>query len=136
MQVTTYYTSFVFGIVASVAFVKRHWIAWLFQVLYGTSILCHAKHDIHFPGKCLVHAVDKTIAHVICIASAICALTQPQPIILLMFVYWCCMTYIFYVYYIAKLSFLEHDKWIPWHASVHVVSSIGMLALLAHEKII
>lgn len=131
MQLTTYYSSFCFGIVSSIAFIKQHWIAWFFQILYGTSILCHAKHDIEYEGKDVVTTTDKTIAHIIGAVSVYCALTHPRPRLLLMFTYWCCLTYIVYVYYVAKLSFLQHNEWIPWHASIHVVSSVGMLALLA-----
>jgi hypothetical protein len=131
-MLTTYYSSFAFGIVALIAFSKKHWIGWLFQVLYGTSVLYHAKYNEEYAGKEILHTIDKTTAHLIVGATILLALIQKKPILLCMFIYWCCLTYITYVYYVAKFSFLPGDEWIPWHASIHLAASAGVIALLSH----
>ena len=130
-RVYTYYTSFLFGLVALFAQTTPHvHIQLLYWGLYGTSILNHAKYYEPFPGKHLVKLVDKVIAHTITIASMYLALTHPHPQPLPMMIFWGCLTWIVLIYYVYEKSHLPGVEWEPWHATVHIACVVGQVALL------
>lgn len=130
--VQTYYSSFLLGAVSYFAQWKGHWLATPFMILYGTSILHHAKFNEHFYGKRFIHLIDKVNGHFIFIVTLYMAITLQNPMLLPMFLYWSGVGYMIYVYYIGKQSHLPGDEWIPWHVSFHIVACLGTVCLLLH----
>lgn len=136
MRVYTFYTSFVFGVVALMAQKTPYTtLQILNQVLYGLSILNHAKfYESSYPGKYIVKTLDKVTAHSIAVATIHIAVTHPDPEPLLMILYWTCLSWILLVYYVFKKSYLPGTAWEPWHASVHIAGAVGQIALLSNTK--
>lgn len=130
--VQTYYSSFILGAVSLFASLKRHWLGIPFLIIYGTSILYHAKYNDVYSGQNVVFIIDKTLAQFIVLATICMALRLKNTMILPMFVYWSGLGWLVYVYYIGKHSHLPCRKWIPWHVSIHIVASIGTICLLSH----
>lgn len=131
-QIPTYYSAFCLGGVSFFAHLRGHWMCLPFLILYGTSIVHHAKYKEDFPGKYCVYIVDKVIAHFLVASSMVMALIVEEVMILPMTIYWLGVGWLIYVYYIGKQSHLPGDDWIPWHATIHIVASIGIVCLLLH----
>jgi hypothetical protein len=134
---TTYYSSFLFAPVSYYALYKDVLpVAILFNLLFGTSILHHAKYFDTYPGKRCVYIVDKMLAHATVAVTLYVSVAYFERIMVGHLLYWCGLSWITYVYYIAKLSHLPGKLWVPWHMSLHVAASMGTVALLAdvHKK--
>jgi hypothetical protein len=133
----TYYTSFLFAPVSYYALYKEVWyVAFVFNILFGTSILHHAKYFDTYVGKRYIYLVDKFLAHAAVAATMYMSVAEFERVVVGHMIYVCGLLWITYVYYIAELSHLPGRQWIPWHASIHIVASIGTSALLAevHKK--
>jgi hypothetical protein len=129
----TFYTSFLFGLVAVVAQTTRYTsLFYLNHLLYGLSILHHAKfYEPVYVGKKIIAIVDKITAHSIAILTSYIAITHPEPDTYLMSIYWGSLVWVFLVFYVLQKSQLPGTLWEPWHASIHIMGAIGQLALLA-----
>ena len=87
------------------------------SVLWVVSTLNHLGYD-------WIWEFDATLAHTICFYSA---LTCPRVLNPLTAFYWFAFAYTGFVYEILKLSHLPGWRGDVWHASTHVVSSMGMI---------
>lgn len=124
-------TAFLFPTVAvHAALALDAFQAFAWTLLYGTSMLVHGNPSL-FGGTHPVMVVDKTVGHAIVVAAALSAARLPQD--RLIAVVWFAVAYAPAVYY-AKLAHVppyDPTAWYPWHASMHVVSVVGMHALCA-----
>jgi hypothetical protein len=122
-------TPFLFPTVAAHALLARDGfqaIAW--TLLYGTSVLLHGNPAM-FHAAHPVTIADKVLGHAITAAAAVSAARLPQD--RWTAAVWFAVAYAPSVYY-AKLAHApQYDptRWYPWHASLHVVSVLGMHAL-------
>lgn len=91
------------------------------KILWVASSFNHAGHQ-------WVYTFDKTLAHTTCLWSM---LTIPRVHTLWVFLYWYGWAWTFCVYYLFGLSHIPPPVGDYWHASVHVMSSVGMVA---HHK--
>ena len=134
-MLTTYYTSFLFAPVSYIAwYLGQPAVALLYNMLFGTSILHHAKYFDEYPGKYGVYMVDKCLAHTIVVLTMYIAVSNFVALTYGQLMYWFGLCWITYVFYIAKYSHLPGKAWIPWHASIHIVASIGTVALLTDVR--
>lgn len=129
IRMKNYYTSFAFGVAA--LWTPGSWIQTWLTCLMGTSILQHAKKHDNYRGRKVISIADHTIAHGIAFYSLWDALhvvycTNTIPYLI---AYWFCLSYMFMIYYVLRLSHCggEREEW--WHGSTHIVSSIGMYML-------
>jgi hypothetical protein len=128
----TYYSSFLLGIVVHYAFIKSHWIAYPYVLVYGTSILHHAKYFEEYPGKHVLITIDRVLVHVMCASMFYVALTLKNIRIVPYSIFWCGISWMYYLYYIGKQCHLPGTQWIKWHTTLHAASTIGMICLLSH----
>lgn len=132
-MVRTYYSSFVFGIVATIAqYTPQRIIQICFHLLYGLSILNHSKHYEEFAGKELAVMLDKLIVNFTVAISVYVAINMPFPQPILMLIFWGSLTWMAMVYHVFRYSYLPGTEWEPWHATVHFAGAIGEIALLLH----
>lgn len=132
-----YYSSFAFSTIAIHAYFVRETLYNIgFTLLYGLSILNHAKMyndngtvSRHYPGKTAIRVVDVLLAH----SMTLFAIHDTWALAMTMqslFV-WGTIGYTMTVYYLkCKLSCDLNNV---YHVSIHLVSSMGMHALL-HAK--
>jgi hypothetical protein len=101
---------------SSQAFLAAAWITHYepLYVLWVASTLNHL-------GYRWIYTFDKALAHTVCLWSM---LTIPWELTFFVCLYWFSWFWVYFIYYGSGLSH-KHDA---WHASVHVVSSIGMVA--------
>ncbi len=126
----TYYSSISFGILSYISYLVNHWFAIPLYVLCCTSILYHGSINRRHRLKKVISFIDKFLAHVLVLFSMYIALKQKPRITKYLIIYWVCFIYIVYIYIIAQLTFTTGNKWHKWHATIHIMASIGMLALL------
>lgn len=75
---------------------------------------------VNHMGQKWIFIIDESLAHAICIWSM---LNMPRS-----FLYWFSWAWTIGVYHVFGLSHLPPPVGDYWHASTHVVSSIGMVA--------
>lgn len=85
----------------------------LLYALWIASTLNHMKYK-------WIHTPDKILAHAICARSM---WTIPRVYSMYVMLYWLTWFWALYVYYISGLS----QKSDYWHASIHAVTSFGMV---------
>ena len=150
----TCYSSFAIGIVSVwLNHFQSHisYLAPLFTLMMGTSILYHAMGGRYIPNSEVeaVYYCDKTLVHILGLTIFYSGLVRTTVLLkcnlidfaqescqqitwyqdLWLLVYWLAYSYVIWVYFIAKKSALAGDDWKPWHASIHIVASIGIIAL-------
>lgn len=74
--------------------------------------------------------LDKLLVHVIVVYSVWLSLSAHHVAAASFSAFWLCLAYIVMVYYVAGLSHLPAGRWEAWHASLHVASCVGEIALL------
>lgn len=103
------------------------WAGPAFSLLMASSILNHSKPKTH-PHKWLVQRLDRCVAHAVTIGTIIdawhVAWTPARKPYL--YVYQLGLWWTILVYRVFRWSFLPNKL---WHASVHVISTIGAMAL-------
>ena len=87
------------------------------KALWIISSLNHAKQKWIF-------RLDKSLAHTICVYSII---TCPLTINIYTISYWFTCLYALSVFHIFKLSYISGLQGTLWHASLHIVTSTGMV---------
>lgn len=125
------YSSFSFWFVC--AYAQGTWLSPAFGLLFGISILNHTKPD--GPAKRWIQRVDRLLAHAITLGTVIDAWHVPRTPARVpsLYLYQFCLCYTVWVYKIARYSFLPAPTGKLWHASVHMLSSLGSMALY-HAK--
>jgi len=123
-----YYTSFLFGLASlHASYIREVPCHYGYLLLMGLSILTYSKWDEPFYGKRLVLIADRTLTHAACIYAVTRSIDlsiryrTPLP----MSVTTASIGWIIYVYYVAKLSWLPGNEWMPWQARIHVATAIG-----------
>jgi hypothetical protein len=129
MYLTTY-SSLSFGVLSYITYLANHWMAFPLYILCCTSIIYHGSFGRHFRYRKVVSFIDKVLAHILVLFSAYLALKQKPKITKYLIIYWICFLYIFYIYVIIKITHNSGNLWHKWHATIHIMASIGMLALL------
>lgn len=100
----------------------------LFSLVACISILHHAYYHLEYCGKQVVDTIDKVLVHGIIFYTIYLALTAKQtPLVM---VYYACLFYITYIYYIGKQVFIPGVKGDAWHVSFHFFAILGTLCLL------
>jgi hypothetical protein len=129
LAITTY-TSLSFSVVALIAFLKNAWfLGATWQMLYGVSVLNHAKAYDTYIGVSIVKRVDTILAHMITFQSILFSIVNEiNPLCLMIF--YICLGYIVCVYYLIGASHRPHGSWELWHASLHVSTIVGETCLL------
>lgn len=123
----THYSSFSF-LVAGL-YTKKSWMNNWLPILACISILNHSKYDQLYRGKKVVQWIDRIIAHKIAVRSLFNACNawshRKSNKSHLLYLYYGCLVYTIMVYYgIVRRA----PRW-NWHASIHLVSSIGCMCL-------
>jgi hypothetical protein len=101
----------------------------IFLLCY-TSIIVHGSLYQKYKYKNLIWKFDKSLAHILGLISIFLALKQKPLITKYLIIYWLCLIYILVIYYVYDLSNEKNKNWEIYHASIHIMGSIGMLALL------
>jgi hypothetical protein len=121
--------------IGCMAIATRHcvimsWLNPISTILLGTSIWYHSI------GNLTVMAFDKILTHIMGLGILLHGvhLTFVSSIGVsrmhwYLYSYWTCYGYVFWVYYISKMSHLSGIKWKPWHASIHIIGSLGTVFL-------
>jgi hypothetical protein len=126
----TTYTSLAFSGVAYIAFIRELWLlTTLWQLLSGISVYNHINFYKDYKTKTLVRRVDTVAAHSVVIACVYIAVFKNVALIPLC-IFWLCLAYMGYVFYVANFSFLPGRTWEPWHASLHTAAIVGATSLL------
>lgn len=102
---------------------------WL-PILASFSILNHSKYYESYRGKRAIQWIDRAIAHKIAARSFLNAWAirhKPTP---WLYSYFGCFFYTVMVYY----GIVRRETKINWHASMHLISSIGSMCLYNHRK--
>jgi len=127
------YTSFLFGIVYIYGIHTLHWFGPAFfcmMVLSSTNHYCQYHYNCS-PKMNLLKNIDKGFAHILTFATAIEAYFTPWHPYL--YVYWMCLCWMFYVYWISNKS--NHPKTgTYWHATIHLMATIGASSVLLIPK--
>lgn len=125
--IPNYYSSFVFAILPF--YVGDPILRGLLSVFAGTSILHHAKKHEPYPGRLAVAVIDRILVHAIAAMCTIQAYKTPwtPETSQWLGLYWACLTYITFVFYILRLSHGPNGT--NWHATVHAVSGYGVYCL-------
>lgn len=140
MALPTYYSSFSFLVAA--LYCKQSWMNNWLPILACFSILNHSKCNETYKGKCAIQWIDRIIAHKIAARSffdvwfARRALRgfeafmhdKSSP---WLYSYYGCLLYTVMVYY----GIVRRKKSFNWHASMHLVSSIGCMCLYNHRRL-
>jgi len=111
----------------------------------GTSLVFHAlyKHDPYMSDTFhkALYVVDKGLTHAIgimiippAIRYTVWCSSCRSAVYMAMF--WLCYAYVFWVYYVNNtFLYMDDNDWKYWHASIHLVGSVG-LVLLHHASLI
>ena len=128
-MVPLYYSSFLLALPAYYG--EGSLIGRLFLLLFGLSVLNHAKKTEDYPGKGLVEALDRSVGHALAVIMARRAIQLPTRDVML---FWSCLAYVIYNYHIARPRMVilgrTPDAIARMHLSFHVASVIGSLSLL------
>jgi hypothetical protein len=121
------YSSFIFGIVSFVGLINYHWTGPAFYLQMVLSIVNHASVNRDYVGKKTINRLDKFLAHSITFITIYEAIRL--PISLPLYVYWGCLSWVISIYQLTNLS--NHPIYGDyWHGTVHLMSSIGTIALI------
>ena len=131
-----YYTSFL--ILAPALYGQGHVIGMLYTIMLGLSVLNHAKKHEAYPGKRLIEALDKLVAHVLALKLVFYAVTLrhiPEartPLAL----FWWCLAYVAYNYHYKRRRVLKQnahdlqDQLVRLHMKFHAAAVFGGMCVI------
>jgi hypothetical protein len=125
----THYSSFSF--LAAGLYSKKSWMNNWLPILASFSILNHSKYHESYKGKRVIQWIDRIIAHKIATRTFFEAWLMRNKSSPWLYSYYGCLLYTIMVYY----GILRRKPRLNWHASMHLVSSIGCLCLYRHKRL-
>lgn len=132
------YSSLLFIIVYKYGEYMGHWFGPAFLAMTVMSVLNHSSQNIYIFARIpiitsIIYWTDMFYAHSLVLATAIeCYRTTWHPVLC---VYWVCVSWIFYSYWICKNSYIPGSG-DYWHCTLHISATIGACSILYAKSLL
>lgn len=106
----------------------------LFSIITCVSILHHSYYYLDYPGKRIIDSLDSWLVHLTVAYTVYLAFTTKQTVLVM--IYYICLFYMIYVFYIGRQVWIPGEEGDKWHVSMHVMAMIGTICLLKSRNML